>query len=166
MPGEVREGVGEAPAGGSRRHRPGERSADRSGRPPGHGVDGEGDGEARPHRERRAAGDFRELAARGVTLFISTHLMDEALLCDHLAIMQRGRIIAVNTPNNILQRGHTRLMVQQAGVAQTTSIGSTPHDLATALHGYGLAPDVEWVALEADSLEMVVLNLINEEATA
>ena len=118
-----------------------------------------------PHLKVRSWAMFRELAARGVTLFISTHLMDEALLCDHLAIMQRGRIIAVNTPNNILQRGHTRLSVQQAGVAQTTSIGSTPHDLAAALQRYGLAPDVECVALEADSLEMVVLNLINEEAT-
>ena len=40
---------------------------------------------------------FRQLAAQGVTLFISTHLMDEALLCDKLAIMRDGEVLACDT---------------------------------------------------------------------
>ena len=50
---------------------------------------------------------FRLLAAEGVTLFISTHLMDEALLCDLIAIQLEGRIIACAPPREILARGRT-----------------------------------------------------------
>src|SRR5215213_3002370 len=37
---------------------------------------------------------FRELARGGTTLFISTHLMDEAVLCDRIAILRKGSVIA------------------------------------------------------------------------
>ena len=46
---------------------------------------------------------FRELAGEGTTLFISTHLMDEAMLCDRIAILLKGRIIADDTPRSILE---------------------------------------------------------------
>lgn len=116
-----------------------------------------------PHLKVRSWAMFRQLAAQGVTLFISTHLMDEALLCDHLAIQQRGRIIAVDTPQQILQHGRTAIHIEQAGVVHDHQIGSTPHDLAAALHRYGLAPDVQAIELDSDSLETVVLALINPE---
>ncbi|HYF64162.1 MAG TPA: ABC transporter ATP-binding protein [Herpetosiphonaceae bacterium] len=117
-----------------------------------------------PHLKVRSWAMFRELAARGVTLFVSTHLMDEALLCDRLAVLQRGRIIAVDTPAALLQRGRTRLRVAREGVEQTSQIGSAPRDLAAALHAFGLPAEVESIGLEADSLETVVLGMINEEA--
>jgi ABC-2 type transport system ATP-binding protein len=109
---------------------------------------------------------FRELAARGVTLFISTHLMDEALLCDRVAILRRGRVVACDTPQAILARGHTRLRVWRDGTSTETTIGSRPADLASALHCYGLAPDVSAVELARDSLDEVVLSLIQGEGEA
>jgi len=42
-----------------------------------------------------------DLAARGVTLFVTTHYMDEASHCHRLAFMYRGRLIAVGTPDEI-----------------------------------------------------------------
>jgi len=117
-----------------------------------------------PHLKVRSWAMFRELAASGVTLFISTHLMDEALLCDHLAVQQRGRILTVDTPDRILQQGKTRIHITQTGTRREHEIGSTPQDLALALHKYGLAFDVTAVELSADSLESVVLALIKQEA--
>ena len=117
-----------------------------------------------PHLKVRSWAMFRELAARGVTLFLSTHLMDEALLCDHLAVLQRGRVIAMDTPAAILQQGRTRLRIEQNGVQQTSQIGSTPRDLAAALHAFGLPAEVEAIGLDADSLETVVLDMIKGEA--
>ncbi len=42
-----------------------------------------------------------ELAARGVTLFVTTHYMDEAAHCHRLAFMFDGRLIAMGTPPEI-----------------------------------------------------------------
>lgn len=45
---------------------------------------------------------FRGLAERGVTMIVSSHVMDEALRCDRLLLMRAGRIIADTTPTDLL----------------------------------------------------------------
>jgi ABC-2 type transport system ATP-binding protein len=45
---------------------------------------------------------FRGLADRGVTLIVSSHVMDEAVRCDRLLLMREGRIIADTTPSSLL----------------------------------------------------------------
>jgi len=106
---------------------------------------------------------FRHLAASGVTLFISTHLMDEALLCDRVAIMRQGRVLASETPRALLDRGSARLTVTCRGSDQTATIGTHPSDLAASLHRYGLSPDVGGVRVDTDSLEVVVLAMISQK---
>jgi ABC-2 type transport system ATP-binding protein len=39
-----------------------------------------------------------EAAARGITLFVTTHYMDEAEYCDRISIMSEGKIVALDTP--------------------------------------------------------------------
>jgi ABC-2 type transport system ATP-binding protein len=106
---------------------------------------------------------FRELAGDGATLFISTHLMDEAMLCDRIAILRKGRIIVTNTPQGVLEEGRTRLTVVQDGTDTEELIGGHPEDLAAALRPYGLQPGVTAIDVETDSLEAVVLSLIEKE---
>lgn len=106
---------------------------------------------------------FRELADDGVTLFISTHLMDEAVLCDRVSILRAGRVIASDSPRGILERGKTRLVVERDDVEEESFIGGHPGDLAGALHPYGLSRDVTAVGVQAASLESVVLSIIGEE---
>jgi ABC-2 type transport system ATP-binding protein len=45
---------------------------------------------------------FRRLAADGVTLLVSSHVMDEASRCDRLLLMREGRILADDTPQGVL----------------------------------------------------------------
>lgn len=48
---------------------------------------------------RRAFWDvIDELAGAGTTVFVSTHYMEEAEYCDRLAMMNRGALIALDTP--------------------------------------------------------------------
>jgi ABC-2 type transport system ATP-binding protein len=39
-----------------------------------------------------------ETAAGGITVFVTTHYMDEAEYCDRISIMSEGRIVALDTP--------------------------------------------------------------------
>ncbi len=39
-----------------------------------------------------------ELAGQGVTIFVTTHYMDEAEYCDRLGMIYRGELIALDTP--------------------------------------------------------------------
>ncbi len=50
---------------------------------------------------------FRRLADGGVTLVISSHVMDEAGRCDRLGFMREGRLIAEGSPEQLRQRSGT-----------------------------------------------------------
>lgn len=39
-----------------------------------------------------------ETAERGITVFVTTHYMDEAEYCDRISIMNEGKIVALDTP--------------------------------------------------------------------
>ena len=46
-----------------------------------------------------------ELAGQGKTILLTTHYMAEAdMLCDTIAIISRGRLIAMGTPNEVKRR--------------------------------------------------------------
>jgi ABC-2 type transport system ATP-binding protein len=55
---------------------------------------------------RRAIWDLvRGIRARGKTVFLTTHLMEEAeRLCDRVAIIDHGRIIDIATPEELIRR--------------------------------------------------------------
>jgi ABC-2 type transport system ATP-binding protein len=42
-----------------------------------------------------------EAADRGITIFVTTHYMDEAEYCDRISIMSEGRIVALDTPEEL-----------------------------------------------------------------
>jgi ABC-2 type transport system ATP-binding protein len=51
---------------------------------------------------------FHELADRGVTLLVSSHVMDEAARCERLLLMREGRILADDTPAALRARTGTQ----------------------------------------------------------
>jgi ABC-2 type transport system ATP-binding protein len=57
-------------------------------------------------QSRRAIWDLvRGIRERGKTVFLTTHLMEEAeRLCDRVAIIEHGRIVDVGTPKDLVQR--------------------------------------------------------------
>ena len=51
---------------------------------------------------RRAFWDLiYDLASGGVTVFVTTHFMDEAEYCERVGIMRRGKLLAIDTPGNL-----------------------------------------------------------------
>jgi ABC-2 type transport system ATP-binding protein len=47
---------------------------------------------------------FHRLADDGVTLLVSSHVMDEAKRCEDLVLMREGRIVATETPDELRAR--------------------------------------------------------------
>lgn len=47
---------------------------------------------------------FRRLAADGVTLLVSSHVMDEASRCDRLVLLREGEVLADDTPARLLEQ--------------------------------------------------------------
>ena len=47
-----------------------------------------------------------DAAGRGITVFVTTHYMDEAEYCDRISIMVDGKISAIGTPGELKQRFH------------------------------------------------------------
>ncbi len=46
---------------------------------------------------------LKRLKAQGITILVSTPYMDEASLCDRVALIQHGEILEVNTPQGVIQ---------------------------------------------------------------
>lgn len=46
---------------------------------------------------------LRKLKQQGITILVSTPYMDEAQLCDRVALIQTGHILSVNTPKGIVE---------------------------------------------------------------
>ena len=104
---------------------------------------------------------FRQLARLGVTLLVSTHLMDEALLCDRVAVMRDGVVLASDAPKELLRRGRTRVTLQRGEKEMVETLVDYREQLPALLRRYGLDAAVTRIDLEEDTLETVVLGLIN-----
>jgi ABC-2 type transport system ATP-binding protein len=46
---------------------------------------------------------LKKLKTQGITIIVSTPYMDEAKLCERIALIQNGRIMSVDTPGNIIR---------------------------------------------------------------
>ena len=75
-----------------------------------------------PQARRHLWDMIEKIRERGVSVIMTTHYMDEAeILCDRIAVMYAGRIIALDTPKNLikqlLKRGFTKKQeVEQANL--------------------------------------------------
>lgn len=52
---------------------------------------------------------LKKLQQKGITIIVSTPYMDEANLCDRVALMQDGKFLAVDRPEEIVRRYETKI---------------------------------------------------------
>lgn len=68
-----------------------------------------------------------EAASQGVTVFVTTHYMDEAEYCDRVSIMVDGRIEALDTPENLKKQFEASSMDEVfVGLARAGSAAANP----------------------------------------
>jgi ABC-type multidrug transport system ATPase subunit len=67
------------------------------------------------------------LRQQGMTVVVSTPYMDEAHRCDRVALMQGGRVIALDTPAAVAASLDRPLLAVRAGRAALNALRSFPH---------------------------------------
>jgi ABC-2 type transport system ATP-binding protein len=104
-----------------------------------------------PASRRRFWEMIGDLAEQGITIFVTTHFMDEAEHCDELALIYAGKVVAAGTPSQ-LKREHIHHALLEL----------ESDDLMGAYDALKHAPAVESVALFGNALHATVA----DEATA
>jgi ABC-2 type transport system ATP-binding protein len=77
---------------------------------------------------------IRDIRQRGTTVVVTTHYMDEAeKLCDRVGIMDLGKIIAIDTPDNLIevlvQKGFKRKEAIKQATLEDVFLNLTGHEL-------------------------------------
>jgi ABC-2 type transport system ATP-binding protein len=67
-----------------------------------------------------------ETATRGITVFVTTHYMDEAEYCDRISIMSEGRIVALDTPEQ-LKKQYNAATVEEVFIKIARPEGTGPN---------------------------------------
>lgn len=67
---------------------------------------------------------LKRLKAQGITILVSTPYMDEASLCERIALIQNGKIMSIDTPNSIVQKYPDKLFA-----VRSDNMSQLLHDL-------------------------------------
>jgi len=129
---------------------------------------------------------IRQINKDGTTIFLSTHNMDEAnKLCDRIAIINHGKIAAIDSPENLRMKSSSLKSVEVSfikpvlanelskipNVTETKKIGDKirlytdePHSVINSLIDYARSRGLTIVSLNtlAPTLEDVFIKLIKE----
>jgi ABC-2 type transport system ATP-binding protein len=95
-----------------------------------------------------------QFADRGTTVFVSTHYMEEAEYCHRLALMNRGRLIALDGPKALRAR-LTEPIVEittDQGPAAAQALPGAPGVVEAALFGRAVHVVAERAAVAAETL--------------
>ncbi|HZI25928.1 MAG TPA: ABC transporter ATP-binding protein [Chryseolinea sp.] len=57
---------------------------------------------------------LKRLKAEGITIVVSTPYMDEATICDRIALIQTGKILSIDTPENVVKSYADKLYAVKA----------------------------------------------------
>jgi len=57
---------------------------------------------------------LKKLKDQGITILVSTPYMDEATLCDRIALIQNGQFLKIDTPKNIISQYKNKLWAVQS----------------------------------------------------
>jgi ABC-type multidrug transport system ATPase subunit len=116
-------------------------------------------------QSRRAIWDYiLGLKKQGKTVLISTNYLEEANeLCDRLAILDRGKLMAVNTPANLKRAyGDTIIEMETAQVVSPEVIGSL-QALAGVSEVLQTGPTLKIATSGESSATGQIINLITQQ---
>jgi ABC-type multidrug transport system ATPase subunit len=100
-----------------------------------------------------------ELSGRGITFFVTTHYMDEAERCSHLAYIYYGKLIADGTPDSLRE-------MPDMTPPGTHRFEITTHEVTTALRKARQLPTLRSATIFGRSIHALVDESVSQEQLA
>ncbi|QIE54220.1 ribosome-associated ATPase/putative transporter RbbA [Pikeienuella piscinae] len=105
----------------------------------------------------------------GVTIFISTHFMNEAERCDRISLMHAGKVLAAGQPTELqaargaetLEEAFIEYLAEAAGEgarqteAEATAPDDAPGDITPSRTYRWISPNLVWAFARRESIELV-----------
>lgn len=80
---------------------------------------------------------LKKLKQQGITILVSTPYMDEASLCDRIALIQQGKFLSINTPQNIVAQFKEPLWSVQSDAMSKLLIDLRQHQKIQTCFAFG-----------------------------
>jgi ABC-2 type transport system ATP-binding protein len=99
---------------------------------------------------------IHQMAEEGVTVFVTTHYMEEAEYCNRLALIFRGKIVALGTPSELKRdsmKGEILLIECEPLGAAVAALQTAPGVMDAAVFGNALHLVVENAAAAISQLQ-------------
>ena len=100
---------------------------------------------------------LQRLKLQGITMVVATPYMDEAALCDRIALMQEGKILSIDTPENISNSYPDLLYEVKAGRTANVLRALEKFDQKKNVYAYG-----EFVHLSVEQNEKLDIETITD----
>ena len=100
-------------------------------------------------------GMLKNLKAQGITILVSTPYMDEASLCDRIALIQNGQFLKIDTPKNIVNQYENKLWAVQSDNMYKLLNDLRANELTSNCFAFG---DKHHVSVESGQLTVNSLN--------
>ena len=105
---------------------------------------------------------LKRLKEQGITILVSTPYMDEATLCERIALIQDGKILSIDTPENITKQYPSKLYAIKA-----SRMSALLHDLRgneniSSCYAFGEYHHITFKH-EDDSTETELTNYLNSK---
>ncbi|GAT63496.1 ABC-type multidrug transport system [Paludibacter jiangxiensis] len=94
---------------------------------------------------------LKKLKQEGITILVSTPYMDEASLCDRIALINNGKILKIDTPENITNQFGKILWTLQSRNMHTLLIDLREHPAIGSCFAFG---DTHHVTITNEQLKM------------
>lgn len=107
-------------------------------------------------------GIYRTLRNQGVTILLTTHLLEEAAQCDRVAILHEGQLVAVGKPAELCAELGDRVLILQGKSPESIRDCLPPVSKSTARIAAG---EVRVPGVEADALP-AILNACGDRVDA
>ena len=86
---------------------------------------------------------LKRLQAKGITILASTPYMDEAGMCDEIALIQDGQILSINTPSGLINDYKSLLYGVSADDMYQVMIDLKGHSSVVSCHSFGAEHHVQ-----------------------
>ena len=80
---------------------------------------------------------LKGLKKQGISILVSTPYMDEAAMCDRVALMQSGRIMTIDTPQHVIEQFGKRLRAVRSGDMYRLLLDLKAYENTLSCHSFG-----------------------------